>query len=144
MNASLLRVVERVTLEQIRAARPAMIYYSANTLWWTHDASHLYVLINRRATPQVVARVMPPAPGAHQLPCDPRGSVLLQTENVEEWLSAAEGKPEHFGKHGLRAFLASHHLNSQLGVSERPWCSPSWGEYNDAIDRAIADGRMRP
>ena len=144
MSAPLVRIVERITIEQVRAAPPAMIYYGANTCWWTHDSTHVHLLINRRATPHDVAKLLPPeADGEHRLPCDPRGGMLLQTDDVERFLVSAEAKAAHYGRHGLRTFIASHHLNSQLGVSERPWCASTWEEYNAAIDRAIADGRLR-
>jgi hypothetical protein len=108
----------RVTLEDVRAARPAMIFYGANTCWWTHDPNHLGRL---------------PDSG---LPCDPRGGVLFQTDDVEGFLRAAEEAPDHYGRHGLQAFVAAHHENCTMGDDDpTPWAFPTWDEYNDAIDR---------
>lgn len=112
-----MEIIERVTLEQVREAKPAMIYYGANTCWWTHDPNHL-----SRTT-------------GVGLPCDPRGGVLFETDDIEGFLKAAERNAQHYGRHGLRAFMAAHHLNCILSLSEpRPWCSPDWLEYNEALD----------
>lgn len=108
-------IFENITLADVRAAKPKKIFYAANTCWWTHDPAHL----GRK-----------PDSG---LPCDPRGSVLFETEDVEGFLQAAEAHPEHYGKHGLRAFLAAHHQNACL--NGRPWSAGSWDSYNSALDR---------
>lgn len=114
-----MEVIENITIEDIRNLKPAMIYYGANTCWWTHDPMHL----GRTA-------------GEYSLPCDPRGGVLFQTEHVEGFLKAAEDSATHYGKHGLRAFIASHYLNCVLDLQTlRPWAGTTWNEYNEAIDR---------
>ena len=110
-----------ITLDQVRAAKPTKIYYGVRTCWWTHNPLHL---------------------SKHQgtgLPCDPRGGVLFETDKVEEFLSAAEQSPGHYGRFGLQAFIAAHHLNCVIGKDNpRPWCFPSWDEYNRLIDEALA------
>jgi hypothetical protein len=119
-----------VTLEQVRAANPKMIWYGANTCWWTHLAEDL----------REASRL-----GRQALPSDPRGGMLFETINVEAFLRAAEESPDHYGKHGLAAFMAAHHRNCLIGravtdsvivlaTSARPWCMPTWQEYNEAID----------
>lgn len=148
-----MEVRELVTLDDIRAAKPAMIFYGANTCWWTHDPAHLgktksseseirstaESFCRNSSTPD--ASIIPYVERARRnhgsgLPCDPRGGVLFQTDDIEGFLSSAEENAQHYGRHGLRAFMAAHHANSFLSEQEpRPWCSADWDEYNDAIDR---------
>lgn len=112
----MIKIVENITLTDIKATRPDMIFYGATTCWWTHDPSHL-------------------GTNAGGLPCDPRGGVLFQTEDVEGFLRAAEQNPGHYGRHGLRTFLAAHHLNCQRSEDDsKPWCMRTWDEYNQALD----------
>ena len=147
---------ELITLEQVRAAKPEMIFYGANTCWWTHDPAHLgrtksnEADILRTAENFRLNSADPNAPiepflersrKAHGLglPCDPRGGVLFQTDDVEGFLRAAEANAPHYGRHGLRAFMAAHHLNRILSVREiRPWCSREWEDYNAAIDSFVS------
>ncbi|MEA2175336.1 MAG: hypothetical protein QOD00_2928 [Blastocatellia bacterium] len=76
---------------------------------------------------------------SHQLPCDPRGSVLMETEDVQGFLNQAASNPEYYGKHGLRAFMAAHHSNSQKSLTDlRPWSEETWEAYNEALDRLDA------
>lgn len=109
------------SLETIRLLKPAMIFYGANTCWWTHDRAHLCV-----------------KPGSG-LPCDPRGGMLLQTDDVEGFLRSAEDSAEHYGEHGIRAFLAAHHQNCVVSRTNRAsTCFPDWAEYNRILDEAAA------
>lgn len=112
-----------VTIEDIRKAKPKKIYYSTISFWWTHNPDHL------RKHP------------TSGLPCDPRGGMIL-TDNPRCFLRAAETSPDHFGKHGLKAFMAAHHENMALRKDD-PWpgCFSTWEEYNDAIDRREAEDK---
>jgi hypothetical protein len=119
-------ITHRVTLAAIRAAHPTHIYYSAGTCWWTHDPQHLYT-------------------HPSGLPCDPRGAPLYETADVEGFLAAAEAHPEHYGRHGIAAFLAAHHANCQVGASDaRPTCLKTWEEYNAALDAQAPRRTPRP
>jgi hypothetical protein len=115
---------EYVTLDDVRAAKRPMIYYGAQTCWWTHRAEDLATVPEGR-------------PGAG-LPCDPRGGVLLQTDDVEGFLAAAEAKPESYGRHRLKAFEAAHHGNVLLAwngsVFGAPTCFRTWEAYNVLLD----------
>lgn len=121
----MVQIVERISLEEVRAAQPAMIYYATSTCWWTHDPEHL---------------------GRHPengLPCDPRGSMLFETDDAQDFLKSAIENDEHYGKHGLRAFMAAHHLNCQIvepGKAPRPWSLREWAEYNAFLDALNAGG----
>lgn len=112
-----MEIIEKVTLPQIREANPPMIFYGANTCWWTHDPAHLVV---------------------RGVPTDPRGGVLFETDDVQGFLDCAEANALHYGKHGIRAFLAAHHMNAIQSLSNPiPWCDERWQAYNDALDRLI-------
>lgn len=108
-----------ITIQHVRDAKPEMIFYGANTCWWTHDPSHL-------------------CKHPSGLPCDPRGGMLFETDQVDKFLDAAEASPEHYGRHGLRAFEAAHHLNMRVGIRDhRSTCFREWEEYNAAIDEFL-------
>lgn len=111
----------------------AKIYYGANTCWWTHDPAHLY-------------RTKPLGPMRHSLPCDPRGGMLMETDEPLRFIAAAEAAPTHYGSHGLATFMAAHHSNATIYdaalATTRPWCVADWAAYNRAISRYVAiDGQ---
>jgi len=144
----------KMTIEQVKediqSGKCQRIYYSANTLWWTHldddvteasDFAH-----SQRQERHKMAMSDPNRPkeskekldalfkmtnkSTVRIPMDPSGSVLLQIvdeDKLNEWISAAEKNPSHFGKLGLDAFMKSHHQNSGDN------CSPYWDYYNILI-----------
>ena len=115
-------IVRRIRLEDVRAAKPAKIYYGASTCWWTHDSDQLCVFEKENAIPR-----------------DPRGGVLLETDDADGFLQAAVEEEDHYGAHGLDAFIAAHHMNCRVGSDDdRSTCFESWDEYNDAIDRTFS------
>lgn len=106
-----------VTIEDIRKVKPEMIYYGAFSVWWTHDPKHLGKLDNG-------------------IPCDPSGGVLLQATDAERFLKTAEQNPKHYGKHGLKAFIAAHHENMVVSrLDNRHICFKSWDECNRVLDQ---------
>ena len=108
--------VPRTTIEHIRADKPEMIYYGAQSCWWTHRDQDLRFHENG-------------------IPCDPTGGVLLQSDNPEYFLAQAEENPEHYGKHGLRAFMASHNDNCQESKNRAyHFVVDGWDEYNRLLD----------
>lgn len=110
-------IIEKTTLEDIRATEPDTIWYSVNTRWWTHRLTDL------RERPD------------SRLPCDPRGGMLMMVD-AEAFLSPAEANPAHYGKHGLAAFMAAHNDNCVVSPSDsRSTCLRSWQEYNDLLDQ---------
>jgi hypothetical protein len=114
-------IANRICLEQIKACTAPTVYFAMHTCWWTHDPSHLYTL-----------------PGT-SIPCDPRGSVLMNAP-LADFIAAAEGNPGHYGKHGLAAFMAAHHLNCQVAADDpRPTSLKTWDEYNQALDASGQD-----
>ncbi len=115
----------KITIDEVRKQKPAMIYYGAITCWWTHDVRHL-------------CRIPEDRQGAG-LPCDPRGGVLLQTDDIDGFFKAAEDNPSHYGKHGIKAFEAAHHLNCTVSESDRrSTCFREWDDYNRILDESAA------
>lgn len=156
-------IIERVKIEDIRRANPKMIFYAAHTCWWTHNENHLSHIPWSEAEIKGLAETMrlnsgnPDAPldgflnrarqAAPQLPCDPRGSVLFQTDKIEAFLQSAESNSRHYGRHGLRAFMAAHHDNCYVSFEDlRHTSGQEWSEYNDALDRIdeLKQNPLRP
>lgn len=128
-----------IALVNVRAAKPAKIYYGANTCWWTHRASDLRS--TRPATMTIGGRAVKVGP----LPCDPRGGMLLETDDVEGFLRAAEKAAEQtpcpYGKHRLLAFMAAHNDNCVVSATDhRNTCFASWDDYNRLLDEADRAG----
>ena len=107
-----MEIVENVTLDDIRKSKPSMIFYGANTCWWTHDPDHLghtvatkaeirrtaeNFRLNSLAKAGPIEPFMERARKAHAqgLPCDPRGGVLFQTDEIEKFLQSAENNVNH-------------------------------------------------
>lgn len=139
------------TLEEIKKdiaeGKCNAIYYSANTLWWTHldsDLEQATKMGSEKAINQLNAFINDPTvpenkkglakmvlAREHRPPMDPTGSVLFiitEKKDIDNWITVAENKPEHFGKHGLKAFVMSHHKNCNCQ------CYQKWQQYNDMID----------
>jgi hypothetical protein len=94
------------------------VVYSVGTCWWKIGDPIYQVPAGR------------PGEG---LPCDPRGAVLMETDDLAGFLQAAKENPEHYGKHGLDAFMAAYHGNV-VATNGYPTCFKTWQEYNDLID----------
>lgn len=145
----------KITIEQvkedIKSGKCTRIYYSARTLWWTHLDSDVEeaTKIGREATDEHYKKFMErtDVPESEKkrytslremanksittIPLDPSGSPLFQIDEptkIMEWITVAEQKPEHFGKHGLNAFMKSHHQNCSK-------CYSKWEHYNNVIDQ---------
>ncbi len=111
-------------IERIAALKPhARVLYAVSTCWWCIDAPPEFVN---------------PRYEKHGLPCDPRGSMLMETNNLKRWLQAAKDNPDHYGKHGLLAFMAAYHGNV-CATNGNPTSASSWQEYNDLIDRSLPE-----
>lgn len=72
-----------------------------------------------------------------RLPCDPRGSMLMQGELAKFW-QAALAKQEHYGKHGLAALIAAFQGNVEVQTADgrgwRPTSLNNWDAYNNLLD----------
>lgn len=80
-----------ITFEEVKKAKPKMIYYSANTVWWTHDQKDLQ---------------------KGPVPLDIFGSPLFQSDDVKGFLDEeAIKKTPAYGKDPIRTLMACHHRN---------------------------------
>ena len=109
-------IIERTTLEEIKAAAPRTIWWSVSTCWWTHRAEDLYW-----------------GDSPTGLPCDPRGGMLMMGD-ASGFLAHAETNPSFYGSHGLDAFIAAHNDNCVVSLADRRTaCLRTWQEYNDLL-----------
>jgi len=126
--------MEMITIADVRKDNPKKIYYGAQTLWWTHRAGDLH------STGDLKMKVGPNKDSMKEittsLPCDPRGGMLFETDDVEAFLKAAEGNPEHYGRHGIRAFELAHHQNCSVPFD-------NWEGYNDFLDKHVIFNKVR-
>lgn len=131
-----------LTVEDIKKLKPKMIFYGALTPWWTHDPAHL------SKTPKGTLKILNPNTGGEKevetggLPADPLGCVLFQTEDVDGFLNNAIANTQHYGKHGIRAFEATHHSNAKaLNIIK---CFEDWRSYNAWLDKVDELGGQAP
>mgnify|MGYP001560340548 CR=1 FL=1 len=159
-------IQENVRLEQIKAFKPKTIFYGANTCWWTHDPDHLRVNGRFGPPPEREPSIVPYKNAEHpdprggvmrgrtvnpgSIPTDPVGGVLFQTDDIDGFIKSAEENFTHYGKHGIRAFMAAHHSNCFVAPLDRSnlpaiyvmphFASPDWADYNAALDRLDGKG----
>lgn len=124
-----MRIELPIPLETLReeARKVERIYYSANTLWWTHRPEDVEeatrhgreALIQRQqqqmqrmpAEQAGRARALFKLAMEHPIPMDPTGSPLMQMDDPAKWVEGSITNADHFGKHGALAFAVTHHLN---------------------------------
>jgi hypothetical protein len=97
-----------------------MAYYAVHTCWWGFDT---YYSISGNA---------------RGLPCDPRGSVLMQGP-ADKFIEAAEKNPDHYGEHKLLAFAAAFHGNV-LTLTGKPTSFEGWVSYNILLNHWMKEG----
>jgi hypothetical protein len=140
-----------ITIDQvkddIRSGKSTRIYYSTASFWWTHldadleDSTAMGKLAQSNKRDAIMASMTVPKDEKdrmaklfagletmHQIPLDPDGCPLMQTDKPLGWVEAAEQQSDHFGKHGLAAFIKTHHQNHD-GQPFR-----TWPEVNSWID----------
>lgn len=103
---------ENITWDEIFNSKPEEIFYSASTMWWTHDENDLN---DRR---------------------DSRGGVVFVQTDVDKFFGDAKSNESDYGKNGMNTLLAAHHKNS-FDETMKPWCAVSWKYYDEAIDSAL-------
>lgn len=117
------RLLALPDLNQISKSK--MIYYGATTCWWGDKIHYI-------------------SPIGVGLPVDPRGGVLMETDNAEQFIRLAGENALleqcHYGRHRIDAFRAAFHGVIEVltadGRGWRPTCFPGWGMYNDILDCA--------
>ena len=142
---------QKITIDQVKSdidsGKSTLIYYSTSSLWWTHldsDVEESMIMGRKKQAKSHEMMLADPkfpkdrkkkliaimkAIGKNSItPLDPSGATLYQSEDLNEWIMVAEKKPEHFGKHGLDAFMKSHHQNCEGKTFK------NWDFYNRLID----------
>lgn len=147
--------MKTITLQEIKddqaKAKNPQIWYSSRGLWWTHSPDDLEQATEQGkiATQNRIDAILadPTVPdqrkemiragheqmksSEHTIPTDPHGNPLYmftEKEKAERWISAAEEKPTHFGRHGIDAFIKTHHRNNE-GFN-----LTTWDQVNNLID----------
>ena len=150
-----LMIIPGVTLAEIIADKPKLIYVSSHTCWWTHCEDDLQFVVPQ-APPNCPEEVLKKfealqkliAESDHKTPTDPSGSPLMQIENFHGFLKSTLNRALHYGKHGLQAFMSAHHRNSYAYVpftenqKKIHACAPDWKWYNTALDVAQLQGKF--
>lgn len=150
-----------ITLEQvqqdIKDGKSTAIYYSSRTLWWTHLPEDLKeaTAIGKQYTDLLLKRMLADPTVSNEkkdeiekyigimqrshemhpeggVPTDPTGAPLLQINDPALWVNEAINKPDHFGRHKLDAFIASHHRNDGEYFF-------SWDQINTFLDAKKRD-----
>lgn len=139
-------VENNLTLEELKKqlTSDSVILWSAHTCWWTHRWEDTFRTPIRKGVKFTAAGGHSWVSDVRPIPCDPRGAVLLQTESGKalQFIEEAEKHPDHYGKHGLEAFMAAHAMNCRTEMG-KPWAELSWDEYNDALDQKEAADEER-
>lgn len=124
-----MKLLNKVTLEQVQNSNTDTVYYSARTFWWTDDPNDLQ---QTKPLPEKFRLPgMAPDFGAG-LPCDIFGIVLFQIEK-SKWLGDLERIKSHYGS--LEAFMAMHHKNFQPEAGDPLSMFSDKQTFIDAVNR---------
>ena len=133
-----------ITLQQIKESGQKTAYYSAGTLWWTHDPedvaqatetgrlameANMAKTLMRQDIPDEEKnriRSLYALVKSSTVPCDPSGAPLYMVD-LRKWIGQAEKNPDFFGAARLDAFMAAHHQNDGTILFRE------WARYNDLI-----------
>lgn len=139
-------------MDQALQGKIPAIYYSAHTLWWTHDPKDVEAATKTGTKKQELDHASfmddPHIPAdvkrqqdslwrkikTSSIPKDPIGGPLMmitKKESVIDWFKTAQRRPEHFGRWGLQAFMRAHHQNCN-GHVDRTWAfyNKEWKPLN--------------
>jgi hypothetical protein len=124
-----------VTFEQvvrdIKTGKSTQIYFSSKSLWWTHleadaiqatEQGHVYKIAVAR---QEGRAGLYTATGEQT---DPIGAPIKIFPKPALWMSRSKKFQRSYGKHGLCAFMKTHHQNCS------DFFSNTWDAYNQRID----------
>lgn len=140
--------IEKIRID-IKLGDCRTVYYSSQTLWWTHlDADLLDASLKGRQAMEKKMQGLLNNPGVPEpekkklknlfdiaamnknIPLDPSGSPLFQC-NAIQFLISAESTPKLYGQHGMNAFVKAHHQNCDGNYFT------TWALYNQLIDNQI-------
>lgn len=116
-------------LFEIRIGRAKKIYFSGACLWWTHSEEDLQEATRRgREYRKAIAQKNEAAIINLHAQSDPLGNPVKTYDKPGLWIKRSLSNPRHFGKHGIKAFIKTHHQNCNTYFSNR------FQGYNDLID----------
>jgi hypothetical protein len=119
---------KKITLDEIKALKPTLLWVARHTGWWTHRKEDLQKNKEGKAS-------------------DPFGGPVDVISNVKDFLQwvkvkALEGS---YGRHGITAFIGAHNDNCRVSATDdRPTCMATWKEYNDVIIAQNAAPKREP
>lgn len=114
-----------VSLQDVLDAKPETAWYSVHTCWWTTNPEHLE---------QIRVLLNEPRDG---VPVDPSRSPLFMAPALD-FIKDAQNNVEHYGKHGIDAFMLAYHGNVVASDDPRlPRCAAEWESYNKLLDEAV-------
>jgi hypothetical protein len=96
-------------------------FYAVSTTWWTLSRDDLYRHKDK------------------DLPCDPRGCMLLQAP-AHKFIKHATDNEDKYGKHKLLAFAAAYHGNIVLQDNGWPTSLDNWDLVNKLLDTGFIEG----
>jgi len=139
-------ITKQQILDDIQSGKCTVIYYSAQTLWWTHleedvkeatlkgkekqkEDGHKMLADDKIPEPQkrMIKSHMQGIDDS-RVPLDTSGSPLKMVDKPIVWMEEAEKNPNHYGEHKLNAFMKAHHQNLD------GWCPTSWNQVNKYLD----------
>lgn len=140
-----------ITLKQLeREMRigTKFVWFSSGSLWWTHsekdvsDATKLgYDYFQKELVKKVNSQLVSSNEKQalfkireninKKMPCDPVGFPLKKM-NFKTWMKNSLDAEELYGKHGLNAFLMTHHQNNKSFFTNK------WDSVNNYIDKLIS------
>lgn len=139
-----------VTLKQLKREMRTgtkYVWFSAGTLWWTHDErdvneatktgrNYFEKQLVKKVNSQLVSLKEKESLFAikenmkKNLPCDPIGFPLKKMDFVT-WMNNSLAAEKQYGKHRINAFLMTHHQNNKSFFTNK------WDSVNEYIDKLI-------
>ena len=132
--------------EDIKKGISKRVYYSTDSLWWTHLDSDVEEAteqgkecLKKDIEDKLQNNRIPEAQKTlmkanlvriddSPTPLDPYGAPLYQIDPPSIWVDQAEKNPEHFGKHKTQALMKMHHQNCNGQLFR------NWKDINEFID----------
>jgi hypothetical protein len=125
MKGEEMRIIITHTFDDLLqlAQEAKKVIYGFNTCWWKFDN--------------------PPYQHPNSnLPCGPRGEMLLEMHEPLQFLTSAANMAHHYGRHGLTALIAAYH-GHLLTDMDRPTSFESWEAYNEVLDHQTEEDTWR-
>jgi hypothetical protein len=103
----MMKLLNKVTFQDVVNSKSDTVYYSTKTKWWTDDPADLQTT---KPLPAAARPAGAPEDYGSGLPCDRFGCVLFQIEK-EKWVANPDKIAAHYGS--LDVLMAMHHKNFQ-------------------------------